>query len=281
MLILVLIPFICTACFEGEEGCLDFAASNYSVSADSPCPNCCTYPVFQLSFRHKAVQGRDTLNLFYEDNFQDDFGQYFAFEDISYLLSSLHFIDFEASDVLIEEEIRVPVFEANGDSASQDFEDNFALINPSDFSTNTIGTLTFSGLVQALNLQIGVSDLINQTQPAYYEDTHPLSSVSSSLYQSEEARYAAIQLSFYRDTLRNLEELEVINITERDASFQVSLPINTQIPAGSNISLILEVDYLNWLSGVDIQKDSIEEVKTKIVGNIANSISIFSITFSS
>lgn len=270
-----------TACFEGEEGCLDIAAVNYDVTADTPCPDCCNFPNLDLSFRHKFYQPADTLNLLYENNFTDGAGNRFAIAGLAYYLSDVHLVRPDGQEEEVEDRIRVTLFDANEDTSSVEIEDNFALIDPGNFGSTRIGTIKFSGSVRGLTLRVGVPDLIQQTRPELYPADHPLAPASPAMYQSARGRYAICRLAYFPDTLRQTSTQQVINITEADPSFEVYLPLETTIPAGVNVEVTLEIDYGAWFRSVNVQEDDPQTISRAIVGSIAESIRVYSLTFRS
>ena len=82
------------------------------------------------------------------------------------------------------------------------------------------------------------------------------------------------------DTLLQDAVLEVIEITEEENKIPVTLNLGVEIPVGSNVEVTLEIDYLGWLAGVDVQNDSNDAIKAKIVSNLAQSFRVFAVSFS-
>ena len=272
--------FYLQACIEAEEGCLDSAALNFNVSADEACGTCCTYPSFSLSLRHKGIQASDTVNLNYNTNYLDDFGNTFAFQSISYYLSNVHLINEGGDIVALNERLDLPTAIEGSDTTFIDIEDNFALLDPSDFRDAFIGTIRESGLISQLEFTIGLDELIQSSQPDYLPEDHPLAAQDPSMYDDNSGRYLYNRIALYRDASLQDAVLEVIEITEEENKIPVTLNLGVEIPVGSNVEVTLEIDYLGWLAGVDVQNDSNDAIKAKIVSNLAQSFRVFAVSFS-
>ncbi len=271
------------ACFEGEEACLDPSAINYDVTGDENCGTaCCTYPSLSLAFLHKAVQNGDTTNLTYNQAYTNNVGMSFSIEEISYYLSEVHLIDTDGNEILVEDRIDIPVLENGTDTTFFELEDNFAIINPANFQNSSIGTLLFEGTATSLKLTFGLPLSINDSAPELFTEGHPLGTQEPAMYDSLNQNYIYNRISYYPDTSLIGGTSSVIEITGEEAVFSVVLPLGeVNVDRGFNITCTIELNYLGWFDGVDFTVMDETTIKNLIVNNIANHLSIISISFSS
>ncbi len=268
-----------TACFEGEEGCLDVDSLNYDVSADEACADCCTYPSLSLTFSHKIYQNLDTLNFGYQTPYFNDFGQYFAFEELSYYISDVGFVNDAGTSISVIDLIDLAILE-NNDTTFFEVNDNFVFSQPDNFRAQEVGTFIYNGSVTALQFSLGLPEVVQQTEPTLLPDDHPLATQEPAMYVEDTERYLYNRIEFFRDTTDFTGVSEVIQITDEEDQVNVSLPVSGTIPSGFNVAVTIEVDYLAWFSGVDFNNDSNETIKSKIVANLADSFQVLAINLS-
>jgi len=276
---LVLLALSTTACFEGEEACLDASARNFDVTADTNCSDCCTYPDLGLNFTHKIYLPDDTLNLEYQQPYPNNLGQYFAIGQITYYLSEVKLLDRFGDPIEVEDRIDIPFLDG-GDTTFVETVDNFALVKPEVFSTFNIGTLIYSVELTALQFTVGIPEFIQASSPNLFDEDHPLAERDPAMYDQDTDRYLHNRISLRRDTLPDTPG-QVIQITDEEQQVTVTLPLDVTAPSGFSTLIRLEVDYLRWFADVDFQNDDQETIKNKIVANLANSFRILSINFSS
>jgi len=266
-----------TGCFEGAEDCLDARALNFSVTADTDCPDCCTYPTLGLNFAHKMYLAEDTLNLEYQQPYANDLGQYFTIEQLSYYLSGLRLLDPSGNAIEVEERLQVPRV-VGSDTTFVETVDHFALVRPEVFNTLEIGTLIYTGEVSALQFTLGIPELIQAATPDIFTVGHPLAEQDPPMYDEESGRYLYNRMRLRRDTLPTTAE-EVIQITDETQQVTLTLPLDIWVPNGFNVRLSLEVDYLSWFAGVDFAQDDASVLQDKLVANLAGSFRLLAVDF--
>jgi hypothetical protein len=267
-----------TACFEGQEGCLDARALNFQVTADTDCSGCCTYPDLELIFTHKVYLPDDTLNLEYGQAYPNDLGQYFALEQISYYLSEVKLLDRFGDPIEVEDRIDIP-FAQGGDTTFVERVDNFTVVRPEVFSTREIGTLIYEGDISAVQFTLGIPEFVQDANPAFFEEDHPLAAQEPAMFDANLDRFLHHRISLFRDTLPETAA-EVIQITDEEDLITLTLPLGVSSPGGFNTVIRLEVDYLSWFEGIDLQNSDQESIKEQIVANLANSFRILAVDFS-
>lgn len=276
-LYLLLLSLLTTACFEGEEGCLDARARNFEVMADTDCSDCCVYPDLGLNFTHKMYQAEDTVNLEYQTPYANELGQYFALGQISYYLSGVRLLDRLGNPIEVEDRIAIPVL-TGSDTTFVETVDHFTLVKPEVFNTLEIGTLVYTGDISALQFTVGIPEWVQSARPGLFAEDHPLGNQDPAMYDSEQERYLHNRIRLRRDTLPDTPE-QVIHFTGEDQLVLVTLPIEAEAPNGFRTLARLEVDYLQWFKDIDFQVDDEQTMKNKIVANLANSFRLLSITF--
>ena len=102
---------VLNACYEDQEGCLDINATNFDVEADINCPDCCTFPMLQLDYQHKAETADTTINFSYESiTYQDGAGNPFRVRSVQYYLSDFHLIIPGGDTVQVADTIQINSF---------------------------------------------------------------------------------------------------------------------------------------------------------------------------
>ncbi|MEM8523242.1 MAG: MbnP family protein [Bacteroidota bacterium] len=259
------------ACYENIEGCLDVNATNFSVTADRECEDCCTYPLLRLAVQHaysdieKDTSYRFNLNEVYTL----DSISFFAITDLRYYLSEIKLIRENEDRVDIEE--KVDIFVLNGtDTVPDNTQDNFALINRSNITPSQIGTFRENGRFVGIEFKFGLSNFDRTIFPQFLERSHPLAFGSDSLmYDLEKESYLVTRFDLARDTLPIENDTTTIQILAKDYFQQVELDFDFQVDVGFNTTIALQVDYRRWLEGVDVKTDLPEEIINKIKANIA------------
>ncbi|MEM9545697.1 MAG: MbnP family protein [Bacteroidota bacterium] len=236
------------SCYSPVEGCTDPESTNYAITADDLCLDCCEYPDLMLNIFHENMD--TTFNL--ADTITNDLDQQISLVDFVYLLS-----DFEVS---VEDE----VYEVS-DSVSLDVEDGIAFakddiirVERSVFSYD-LGTIIFDGDITELAFRTGLTDVLNENRFTDEIEDHPLTTDPDSLYQSDTETYVFQRLkvaqgSEFRDTV-------IYDITQ---STKISFPIvEIESLRGTDKTIIIEAQYNRWFDGVDfttMSKDEIEEL---------------------
>ena len=274
---LALLLFTCWACYEDQEGCLDVAATNFFAEADDPCPDCCTYPSLAIDIRHRVVLADTFFNLVYVDSiYTDDFGNPFRINNIQFYLSNFRLLRASNTEVGVADSLNIAVLQSGGDTLMQNVEDNFALINRSNFNAYTLGTFLEAGNFAGIRLAMGVEGAANNADPNLISNSHPLS-IEEDMYFNPDSGYVFNRIEFFRDTTAADTIPTVINIGLEQNLRSLVLLGEFNLLEGFNTTLTLQIDYLTWFRGVDIKNDSEEIISSKIVDNITQAISLIAI----
>jgi hypothetical protein len=239
--ILSIFILILGACYEKQEGCLDFRASNYSFSADEPCEDCCTFPKLRLSVKHEwgdTTLMSDSIYLTQSDQYVQILESKFYITDLR-----LTILDEEAT---VSEVISAKDLEGNSIEVSA----ANALVQTSRFNYD-LGTFEESTTYERIKFNVGVdgeylSENIS-TDVEMFDD---------STYVYTNFRMEVILDQIARDTIIfELTGKELVEQIEIDGTIDVPLGVDYSIPIVANYQVLLEnVDLKNLNSTAERKK---------------------------
>lgn len=256
-----------SACYENQEGCLDYLAVNYDVTADDGCIDCCIYPEFSL----QLTQLVDTVSFNLGDIIQNiegidkDDGQQVKLLDLVYLISDV--------SLVIDGEQTVPMDTVSLDRGIDTIKvsNNFSRITRSK-ATYTIGEVSRYGTVSAIRFNLGI--------PKYFNDSRFLDGIENDLtidpdsLISNDLKYTMQRLKIakginFSDTMiydvpASLDTLQVLLEMERDTNFL----------AGQEKIITLSVDYKKWLQNIDFESDSPSAIAQKLKSNLGGAFAL-------
>jgi len=161
LLLALLTLVLATACYEDNIACLDANASNYDILADEACPDCCTYPSFNIDVNRVWADSAFSLN----DTLPDGAGNDFRLIRFRVYLTDLVLV--AGTEVLPTPENLITVgLIAGTDTVETAFNANLALIQSST-TASTIGTLRVGEAPAASPLSTQVN-LLNFNDGAGY-----------------------------------------------------------------------------------------------------------------
>jgi hypothetical protein len=253
MLLSMILAIIFSSCYEPKIGCQDINATNFDVSTDKKCENCCTYPKLSLGMNYKFDSANFSLGKGYTDNFADSFKILFA----KCFISNIQLIDNNGKILKVSDSLRI--YRPNGDSLW--ISNSFALVGKEGFIF-PIGSIAGTGNIKQIRFTVGLNDTIRNTIQSKMPNGHPLAINSDSMYIN--GQYIANKLVIakgtnFRDTIR-------LNITN---PFNVTINATASLPIGYDINLPLIIDYKKWFLGVNLRLDSTATIGAKIFNNTA------------
>jgi len=243
-----------SSCYSPVEGCTDPESTNYAISADELCEDCCEYPEFKLSIFHENKD--TTFNL--RDTITNDLEQQISLLDFVYLLS-----DFE---IKVGEEVY-----SVSDSLSLNVENGVEYVKDDiirvtrDVFTFELGTIIFDGNTTEFTFRTGLTDLLNENRFTEEIDGHPLTTDPDSLYQSNTDTYIFQRIQVAQGA--DFSDTVVYNINR---SSEVTFSFEFESVRGTDKTLIIEAQYDKWFDGVDFSTMSKEEIEEKITLNSSN-----------
>lgn len=256
-----------SSCDSTEEGCLDIQATNFDVSVDNACMDCCTYPKITLRINHiQDTLGAFKLNTVYLDA-QD---QPFTIESIQFYISELQLVRANGNAVGLADELALTF--ANNTKST--VEDNFTLFEKTigSYTHNEIGSIRTSGDFTKIRFYLGVTNVANHAEPSAMPSGHDLAIQSDTMHWNVTDGYIFNKIKVQKDTSStNLTTLEI----GTDANLiLVELDYPITINTGFDISLAIDFDYKKLFDNIQFQADTDETIKSKIISNTADAFSV-------
>ena len=275
----LLMPF--QACFEPESGCLDVNATNFDVSADDACGDCCNYPSWTIGVRHFIVppDNPDTsFNLVYNRYFPtfDNPADTFTIERIRYFLSNLKLIKSNGEEVTVEDTIQISI-----NSEETILTDNFFKGDRDIFAGANIGTLITEGTFVGVKFCVGLEEnLLNTSINTVSDDSQLNVEGDTLLYDQDLGSYLSSLVVFNRDTVSTTDST-IVQIFEKSPEISLMFEAPIDIVAGFDVDLTLGVECLQWFEGIDIPNQTPDlgpTLSQKIVENLTNSFYVIDIS---
>ncbi len=262
-----------SACYEPKQGCLDILATNYDVSADDPCPDCCTFPTWTVAFQHVVILPSEPDTFFsfrYNTPYPSPFDtlHYFSVERCHYFLSNFRLVNAQGEMQGISDSI---AFEAPKGTPVR-VENNFAKIDRDIFQPSVLGKFLAQGLFHQLRFTLGLNEPLLQTDPESVPKTHPLSIAGDSLIYEAETGYIPYTLIFKTDTLPESQPLVFRFFEPREIALDLPQPF--ELERGFNVKLTLKINYLAWFEGIDLQNDSYQTIQQKLEDNLTKAFTV-------
>ena len=254
-LLLLYLVGVFSACQEPVEGCLDIEATNFDPTADRSC--CCTYPVMQLSYAYRAGEVSFNLNTPYEYRPGDTV----VFRRAAFYISEL--VLKRGAEVFAPFDSIWLYRARNADLDSSLWLGNLALINRSAFSSN-MGRFREIGTFDGFRMRLGLDDTLNQLDPEIQPRRSRMAIQADSMHQFDNNGYLFLKFELYLPALD--KDIEV-SIDRRDPLVQIERDLNIVGRLGQNTRIVMTIDYLEWLKGIDLQQDSEDIIRTKLLEN--------------
>lgn len=243
----------CTACYSPEEGCTDPESTNYNITADDLCEDCCVYPELDMSIFHEQLD--TTFDLL--DTITNDLGQSISLVDFVYLLS-----DFEVETLEVTAKIRERITLTVGEG-TESVIDDVIRVDRDGFTFN-LGTIIFDGNTEFLSFKVGLTDVLNENRFASEMEDHALTNDPDSLFQSDSGTYVFQRLK----VAQGVDFLDTV-IYDIDTAVDVKFSLLFISNRGEDKTIIIEAQYDQWFTGVDFTSMSKEEIEAKIAENSA------------
>lgn len=278
---LIFISFLLTACYEPIEGCLDRRATNFDISIDEPCPDCCTYPTLKIRFDNKW-QYPDTLLAFRTDTvFYDALDQPFRVNRIRFYWSNFRLMLSNGNELPITDffEVKIP---AGTDTMTLTVVDHFLLAEVNSSTDNlTLGAIVPEGSMTGFKTDFGIADPVNKAFISEMPENHVLSPQLGNLNYDTDIGYVFAQIEYFQDTTAIDTIPVVINIFGTNALKFLSfdLPVPVMLIEGFNPQLVIETDLARWFEGVNVRLGDTTVIQTQMSNNIEGSFTLKEVLF--
>lgn len=264
------------SCYQPTEGCLNIAATNYDVSADDPCADCCKYPQLNLAFLHQLALPTepDTLYFFkYNTPYPSPFdtNHYFTVQRCRYFVSNLKLIRTDGTEVGVTDSIWLE--RQSGDSIQ--VENNFTKVDRDILQAAVLGKVLAAGSFDKVRFTIGLTPELLDLNIDSIPTGHPLNIDNDTLLYQDGIGFVPLVLQFSKDTLSGTLPIQFNFLQARD--IVLDLPKTFEAESGFNLRLTLVVDYMRLFDQIDFENGDPTAWKAKIDGQIANSFSVGSV----
>jgi len=266
---------VLSSCYQPIEGCLDREASNFDVSADNACSDCCVYPSMRLAVIHRMVSEDTTLTFQLNERYEDDFGQSYRISQVSYYFQGASLIKTDGQRIEVQDSVLLTRVEGIGDTVQEFYRDDVLRVEGSNFQFRSLGTFRGSGLLSLFELTLGLPENYVQVLPASAPAGHPLS--QTDLWTEEEGFAQARMVLISESPADTLTKVIEIRSPQPLGSGVISAPTTLVLPPGFGTELTLQVDYRAWLRGVNTLSDSESVIADKIRDNLPNSFELVSV----
>ncbi len=244
-------------CYQPKEGCLDIYATNFDATADNNC--CCQYPLIQVQFVHMSGQ-----NLFNpSDTLMNDTGQAFKINDFSIYFSNFEFTGTSGNLFSTLDTFHLP---AENDTIILRKD---LLLARANTSNSTSGKLIQKEDFVKVSFNAGVPNEANSVSFSRIPSSSILSRQPDSLF-TENIGYVSFKYSFTNGIGQGNSE-RVIRIYE-----DVPLSFDLFIPEKNAFNTCFEmiINHLDIFYNIDIENDTDEMVKAKLIQNFSKGITL-------
>jgi len=256
------------SCADREEGCLDIEATNYNVTADDPCMDCCEYPDLTLSFSFfwDSLSYRNTE--LYTSLDQD----VIQILDAQVLLSNFE-LRAQGQSIRVTDSIVLPLL-VNGDELEQEFVDDFNRVSRQINFNYTLGAISsLQATIDSISFQIGLDPVLADIDTSSMPASHPLTNSIDDLYDAPGTGFQSIRFEVVTDTFSmnpdTLVYLSGVNVTR-----PVQLEVNQEVSRGFDFSVSIQIDYQKWLEGINFATDPETLIEEKLLENASGAFSI-------
>jgi hypothetical protein len=271
ILTLVLLGF-CWACDPPIEGCLDVEATNFDVSADRACDECCQAPQLVCSVEqlfNSVVWKPDTA-------YRNDLNQWFIIRSAAFYLSNFEAFQ-DVNTFRVTDTLGFRTFGAAlGDTTREVITDDVALVRRTALEYR-IGEFFPSGIFFQLQADLGLGSTANRVVPRYAPSGHPLSTQPDSLWLSRNEGFCWFQLVIQRDTTPG-SATDTLRFTAADFGNQPYKIVGTGNffhEPGFDFRFILGIDYGALFQQTDVKQGSLSQIKSSIISNLPTSVAIY------
>ncbi len=265
--------FLSVGCYQPKEGCLDIRATNYDVSSDDPCADCCKYPQWSVATLHQVVLPTEpdtTYTLHYDQPYPSPFDttHYFSIERCRFFLSNFKLIGENGKTLGISDSLHIESPPGNPITV----ENNFAKLDRDIFAPNVLGKILGNGPFHQLRFTLGLPANLLKTDPKSVPAGHPLSTAADSINYEIETGYVPVILSLSQDTLPGV--IPTLFRYFETQEITLDLPASFELDRGFNLKLTLKVNYMDWFKDLDFQQDGYYLLREKIWANMAQSFAL-------
>ncbi len=259
-IVVIILTLSFSSCYENQEGCLDTNSSNYDVTADIECEDCCTYPTLSLL----VAYGLDDTSYNRIDTISNDINIDFVIEDAQIYFSNISLGDGN-EEYRIEETFEYS--DINGDD--QVAIDDIVLVKPTIFRY-TLGTFTKSNDYTSLMINLGIPEVIDNAESITVTSDHPLVQAGDSLYINNQNQYVNSWILLRQVGVHDVAD--TLQIAGTDFTYLFDEIVINQTK-GSSLDLSININYKQLIKMIDYNTMSKSAIIDKIGTNLTEAIS--------
>lgn len=254
IIVLLCIGFLFSQCDDREEGCLNPSSTNYDVTADNPCDDCCTSPQVKLNLRIIVDSLSFNTNTWYAYVPNDTL----AIKKLEFDISNVHVINedgdiYQTKDsVIIGEEL---------------FPNDLYFFNSSP-RTIDIASFEYVGLLKELNFELGIPEEVQDTLDKTTFAT--LNQVRDSLWSETDMFLSKLRFEYILKDSVDRDPLYLEDLSNE----LVSLEIDTLSIYATDLTITVNFDLAKWWDGIDFTNDDPADIKVKLQTQYKSSFSV-------
>jgi len=252
----IIICLFLMACYTRKEACLDTIASNFDVSADDNCDDCCKYPQLILNIRHMA--GDSTFST--QNIYTNDLNQSYQLSDIRFYLSA--FKIFKSNESNIYQVIETI---SNADK-SVTISDDIKICRIAD-NTITIGSVKTFGTTDSISFNVGLNSDISNTEFVDLPSSHVLLNLNKLKDENNQTCLATVKFTKFNPPSETLN----LCLTDPGSATKIAIDSTIFTAKGENIIYTIYTDYLQLFKNVNLDT-SVTEIEKQVSKNFGNII---------
>jgi hypothetical protein len=244
------------SCYEEKEGCLDIFASNYDVSADFACMECCDYPTASLDLSHTFNNEPYKLN----DSIANNINSYFKVISQKIFISDIFIFDGkEKIDFIINETYTF------NDGKKEKKPKNYTLIDANS-KINPFANIRYSGKCDSIELRLGMSDYYDDIKKNVIPSSYEIAPQSDMIVNDKFAsmKFTILTGISFKDTIK----VDVFG----DKAFKIKIS-PTELLKGKSSNIILPpFKYEKLFKDIQFKKGDQSKIEKQININMSDFI---------
>lgn len=255
---IILLFCVTVGCYEPINDCLNPLAANFSLTADSACDDCCTFPSVDLRF----FPLWDTLAINTSQLYSNAASDSFSIKGAQFFVSNMYLSNSLGSVLSSQDSV---VLACDPSVTQYNTMKNVSL----ESQTAEIPSIVLEQGFNVINIDLGISSCLSSI------DTSMIGGLSSSseLFNNEidVASYLSHQFDIdWQDSTYDDLSVQFVN---GEGLINLVFESEFEISRGSNLCIDIDVDYHVMLQNIQFD-DTEETLKRKIIENSSQSFSL-------
>ncbi len=242
--ILCLISICFVSCYETSEGCLEKWASNFDISADINCNDCCTEPKF--SFNLNWIYNQETLN---QDSFYTNVNnQTYRILNARFLMNRFKVWNIE-QDTLKKLDTTI--------IKDRIYVDDFKFVTKT-IQSNSIATVRDITYVDSISFYFGLESALLDTS-IITKDNGEIATALDNLYDYDVDSLALFKIDLVIDSAKT-DTFSFSYFGEGEAFYKERFNLTQDLSEGVNKTINIDIDLKTWFD--DVNLDTLNKTMT-------------------